>query len=379
MLFIVIFILTISLCFSSYLIYPLVIYLISKTKSLNNRKEDIYPSVSIIIPAYNEARYMESKIQNSLSLEYPQDKIEILIGSDGSTDNTADIVKKYKNIVSFVDFPINRGKTAVQNDLVDISKGEILVFTDAACFLAPDAIKKLVRNFADKRVGCVAGRMNYIDTDKNLTTKSQGLYWQYEIAIRMLESKLGNLIGVDGPLYAVHRHYYIPLADYVISDLITPLLILEQGKKVVMENEAIVYEDPTNKPEQEFNTRRRITLRGLIGISANRRLINPFKYPIIAAQIFFHKILRWFVGPLIIINGISCMALSKLWFFNLYIKLYILFFLIAALGWALENFGIKFRLLVIPYYFSLVNFAATMGIIDFIRKKRVISWVPVRK
>jgi cellulose synthase/poly-beta-1,6-N-acetylglucosamine synthase-like glycosyltransferase len=346
---------------------------------LRIQKADMAPSVSIIISAYNEEKNIERKLKNTLALAYPTDKIEVLIGSDGSTDDTVGVANKFANqTVLIFDFHENRGKTAVQDDLVNSSKGDILIFTDAASFLPKYALKKLVRNFADDRVGCVAGRLRFVDTDANLTTESQGLYWRYEIKIRKLESRIGSLIGVDGPLYAVKRQYYIPLENNMISDLMTPLLVLEQGKKVILEPDAIVDETPTIHPGQEFTTRRRITLRGLVGIFSHMRLLNPLKHPILAFQIFFHKVLRWFIGPLVIINFLACLALSGLWFFKLFLLMYTVFILTALFGWVLDKFDKKVNVFTVPYYFSLVNFAATMGIFDFFRNKQAVSWKPVR-
>jgi cellulose synthase/poly-beta-1,6-N-acetylglucosamine synthase-like glycosyltransferase len=378
-LFLIIYLLTISLCLSSYAFYPVVIWVVGKIFPMKVSRADINPHISIIIPAYNEEKSIERKIMNTLALEYPEDRIEILVGSDGSIDETASIVGKYTDRgVQLLDFETNRGKTAVQNDLVSQSKGEILIFTDSASFLQTDAIKKIVWNFADQRIGCVAGRMRFVDTDSNLTTQSQGFYWRYEFKLREIESSLGSLIGVDGPLYAVRRESYVLLENNIISDLLTPLLVLEQGKKVVLEPEALVDENPTLKTSQEFATRRRITLRGLVGLSAYIELLNPLKHPFLSFQILFHKILRWFVGPLMILNVLACCSLLGHWFFNSILVVYILFFLAAGLGWGADKLKIKAKGLTVPYYFSLVNFAATMGIIDFFRKKQAVTWKTVR-
>jgi len=374
-----IYIISLLLCLGSYAFYPIVIWVLGRLFSFKVRREDIFPTLSIIIPAYNEARHIDEKIKNTLALEYPRDKVEILVGSDGSTDDTANIMSKYTDEgVHFIDFEKNRGKTAVQNDLVRQSKGEILIFTDAASFLNPDAISKIIRNLADTRVGCVAGRMRYVGTDSNLTTQSQGLYWRYEVKVRELESNLGSVIGVDGPLYAVRKRCYVPLEHNIISDFITPLLVLAQGEKVILEPDAVVDEAPTSKTGQEFATRRRITLRGLVGMSAHTELLNPLRHPVLAFQIFFHKVLRWFVGPLVALNILACCALSSHWLFKSILIVYILFFIAAVLGWATGRLGFKIRILTIPYYFSLVNIAATIGIIDFFRKRQAVSWKPVR-
>jgi len=283
-----------------------------------------------------------------------------------------------KKGITFYDYAVNRGKTSVQNDLVAQSTGEILIFTDAASFLSPDVVRKIVRNFFDARVGGVAGRMHFVNTDLNLTTQSQGLYWKYEVKLRELESKLGSLIGVDGPLYAIRRECYIPLEANIISDLMTPLLVLAQGKNVVLEPEAFVEEVPTKKSEEEFNTRRRITLRGMVGIFSHKRLLNPFRRPLLAFQILLHKVVRWFVGPLVILNTLACLMLISHNIFANLLMVYAVFYIAAGVGWITAKTGPKLKLLTVPYYFCLVNLAATMGLVDFFRKKQAITWKTVR-
>ncbi len=360
--------------------YPLIIWVLGKLHPFKYAGGSVTPTISIIISAFNEEKNIIQKIENTLALEYPKDKMEILIGSDGSTDSTAEKIKQYKgNKVLFFDCKANRGKTAVQNDLVEKSEGEILIFTDASSFLKADSIKALVSHFADDKIGCVAGKMRFVDLEKNITTQSQGLYWRYEIFIRKMEARLGSLIGVDGPLYAIRSDCYVPLASNMISDLMAPLLVLEKGKKVVWDQNAIVDEEPTTQTTQEFKTRRRITLRGMVALWEHRHILNPFKQPFLSFQIFSHKIIRWFVGMLVIMNGIACIPFASNWLFRLYLLLYALFFVAAAMGWMVEKTGIKFKPLTVPYYFCLVNFAATMGIIDFLRKKQAISWTPVRE
>ena len=379
LLFLIIFLSTAFLCSASYVLYPVIIWIIGKIRPFKAKAADIRPFVSIIIPAYNESKTIENKIKNTLALDYPQDKIEIFVGSDGSQDDTPNIVKRYETSgVKLFDFKINRGKTAVQNDLVKHSSGAILIFTDAASFLPADALRKLVRRFADDRVGCVAGKLRYVQTGRNLTTHSQGLYWRYEVKLRELESRLGHLIGVDGPLYAVRRENYVPLSPQIISDLMTPLLVLKQGKRVVLEPEALVDEDPTINTGQEFKTRRRIALRGLVGLNTFKGLLNGFKTPLLTLQLLFHKLLRWLIGLLVLLNLVSCVALSSHWFFKAMLVLYFLLFSAAALGYISERLGFAVKFFSVPYYFVLVNTAATFGVFDFLRKKQVVSWKPIR-
>lgn len=373
------FVLSIFLCFHTYFLYPIVLWIAGLLKPFRPIKANTTPSISIIIAAYNEEKHISAKLKNTLAAEYPKDLVEIHIGSDGSTDNTAQIASSFSNQgVHVHDFSLNRGKTSVQNDLVKLSSNEILVFTDAASFLAKHALTNLVKAFADPRVGCVAGRMVFVNTDKNLTTESQALYWKYEMQLREMESRIGSLIGVDGPLYAVRRECYVPLAGNVISDLITPLLVSVQNKRVVIEKKALILEEPTAKSVQELKTRRRIATRGLVGLKAHSEALFSKKNPLLAFQIFSHKLLRWFVGPLVLLNLLVCIMMSERWIFMLMICLHLIFYAAAVVGWFLERKNRKPGLLKIPYYFCLVNTAAMLGIFDFLRGKQAISWKPVR-
>lgn len=378
--FVIIFLLTLSLCLASYVAYPVGLWLVGKVVPFREKREaQDWPAVSILIAAYNEEMHIAEKIRNTLAIDYPDGKLEILVGSDGSKDATAAVACQFKDQgVQAIAFADNRGKTAVQNDLVARAQGEILVFTDAASFIPANAIKKMAAHFADRRVGCVAGKMRFVDTEKNLTTQSQGLYWRYEVGLRHLESMVGSLIGVDGPLYAMRRKCFRPLATHIISDLMAPLLVLEQGYKVVLDTEAMVDETPTQHSGHEFTSRRRITLRGLVGLATYRQLLNPMKHPALALQIFLHKLARWFVGPLVMLHILSCFFLLPVWYFSEILMGYSVFFLAAGSGWLVAKRGLKFRLLTVPYYFCLVNLAATAGIVDFFRKKQAITWTPVR-
>jgi poly-beta-1,6-N-acetyl-D-glucosamine synthase len=367
------------LCLSTYFIYPLVIWLISKFRPLKINSMEYYPNVSIIISAFNEENSIKEKINNAFAQDYPSNKIEIIVGSDGSTDRTVEFAKSVKDPrLKVFDLKENEGKTAVQNYCVDQSAGDILFFTDAASFISHNAIKDMVKNFADKRVGCVAGFMRFINTDLNITTESQGLYWKYEAKLREIESRLGHLIGVDGPLYAIRRSDYVRLGNNIISDFISPLLVIANGKKTILEKEAFVEEVPTHASDHEIRTRRRITLRGLIGLKEHAGLLNVLKYPALSLQIFFHKVLRWFVGPLVLINFISVLFLSQILFFKLFLFCYLIFLIGTLIGMGLEKLKLRVKLFSIPYYFALVNYAAILGIIDFLNNKQVITWQPVR-
>ena len=360
-----------------YIIYPFVINIFSVIFKKKIKKEKVLPAISIIITAYNEENDIASKIENTLSLDYPKDKLEIIVGSDGSTDKTNEIVCTYDSKgIRLMAFDENRGKTITQNDCVKAAQYEIIVFMDAASLCDKNALKGIVSNFADPRVGCVAGKIEFITSKDNIVTESQGLYWRYEQFLKRSESRLGGLVGVDGPLYAIRKSLYIPLESTMISDLLTPLLVIKQGYSVILESNAVTYEKATKSSKDERKTRRRIVSRGLSGLCKHSELMNPCRYPLLAWQIISHKILRWLVGGFFVCMFFSTAMLAKdiLYFFLLLSM--ILFLVLAFIGFI--NPENKKNLFIIPYYFTLVNGAALLGVIDFFMGKQIVSWKPVR-
>lgn len=360
-----------------YILYPLIITALSFIFDRQYVRKSIEPPVSVVITAFNEEKHIATKIQNTLDLDYPKDKLEIIVGSDGSTDRTNEIVKSYeKHGVHLLDFKENRGKTMVQNDCVRKAANDIIVFMDAASFCDKDCLKNLVKNFADSRVGAVAGRVEFIQSKENLTTESQGLYWKYEQNLKKAESRLGSMVGVDGPLYAIRRDVYVYLEADIISDLITPLLVIRDGHAVVYEPTAVTYEESTTRTGDELSTRRRIVTRGFSGLFRYPELFNLIKRPMIAWQILSHKILRWLVGLyFLVMLGSSIILVAQL--------IYLLAFYCMAGFLYLAYRGLRTRdrprsLYAVPYYFVLVNYAALYGAMDFFRGKRVVSWKPVR-
>jgi cellulose synthase/poly-beta-1,6-N-acetylglucosamine synthase-like glycosyltransferase len=360
-----------------YLLYPFLVMRLSRLKGRIFIKDDILPRVSIIITAYNEEKNIGQKIENTISLDYPEDRREIIVGSDGSWDKTNQIVKMYEPYgIKLLAFPKNRGKTMVQNDCAQEATGEVIIFMDAASFCQKGSLKRLVSNFADSRVGAVAGRIVFIRDKNNLTTISQGLYWRYEQILKRAEGSLGSLVGVDGPLYAIRKGLYQRLDDDMMSDFITPLLVIRDGRSVVYEPEAVTFEEATMNTGDELRTRRRIVTRGFTGLSRYPELMNPLDMPMLAWQILSHKILRWLVGYYYIGMLVSSFLLLGSPFFLLVFGGLSLILCLASLG--IKDRSDSPKWLTVPYYFMLVNLAAALGIIDFLRGEKIISWKPVR-
>lgn len=360
-----------------YFLYPVLVTRVSRVKGKAFIKDGILPRVSIIITAFNEEQNIGQKIENTLALDYPEELMEIIVGSDGSTDRTNGIVRSFASRgVRLLAFPRNRGKTMVQNDCVREAAGDLLVFMDAASLCDKDCLKRIVSNFADARVGAVAGRIVFTRDRGNLTAHSQGVYWRYEQVLKRAEGALGSLVGVDGPLYAIRKSLYQHLDADMMSDFITPLLVIRNGRSVVYEPEAVTFEEATVRSVDELRTRRRIVTRGFTGLSRHPGLINPFARPLLSWLIVSHKVLRWLVGYYFLGMVVSSLLLATFPFYLATFGGLTLILGLAYLGYRAP--GDQPRWMAIPYYFVLVNLAAALGVMDYLRGEKVISWTPVR-
>lgn len=370
-----------ALVLYTYLGYPLALALAIRVKRRRHRLAGNapLPRITVIISAYNEERDLDRKLANTLSLDYPRELLELMVGSDGSTDGTNAIVRSYADRgVKLQGFTRNRGKTAVQNDCALQATGEILVFMDAAAPCNRSALRELANHFSDETVGCVAGRIVYVTSRDNLVEQGQETYWAYETMLRDLEGRLGALVGVDGPLYAIRRASYVEVHPDAMSDLMAPLLVRGSGKRVVFEPHAVAYEQATRSGYEEFQTRRRVVLRGLNSLWRYRQLLNPFENPALAVQIFSHKVLRWAVILSLAGMSVSAAALSEHTLFRAFVICLTGLVGTGLVGVALAGTGRAPRMLRLPYYFCLVNLAAGAGIVDFLRSKELISWTPAR-
>jgi len=362
--------------------YPVILVLLGfLRRSGLLKKGDNIPKVTLIITAHNEGKIIREKIENTLSLDYPKDKLEIIVASDGSTDETNEIVAQYENRGIKLDRLFERkGKTAAQNEAVLKSSGEVIVFSDADALCARDAIKKLVRNFDDKRVGCVCGELKYTNLSGNVAGKGENLYWKYEKFLKRKESQVSSLLGVTGSMYAVCRALYVPLEEYIISDFVEPLEIVKNKYKVVYEPEAISFHKTSADMKTEFKRKTRTVARGIRGLISEGELLNPFKYGIFSIQLISHKLLRWTV-PLFLI-GLFVLNLFLWDNGNIYRSLLIfqiVFYLSALIGWLFELIGSKIKLFYIPYYFCMVNLAALIGWFKYLTGQGEVIWETARK
>ncbi|MFQ5627680.1 MAG: glycosyltransferase family 2 protein, partial [bacterium] len=311
----VIFWLSIFLIIYVYAGFPLLVVLFARLRKYEVRKEAIEPKVSLVIAAWNEERSIAKKLDNALTLDYPKEKLEIIVASDGSDDNTANIVERYRaEGVVLLDLT-RRGKIFALNDAVANATGEVIVFSDANSMYAPEAISMLVRNFADESIGGVCGNQVYLKKQKGFDSTSQGesLYWNFDKWVKQKESESGSIVSADGAIYAIRRSLYLPPASAAVTDdFAISTGVVEQGYRLVFESEAIAFEEPMAAATKEFSRKVRIMNRGLRGVILRKRLLNPFQYGFYSVELFSHKVLRRLVPFFLLTAFISNILLSSL-------------------------------------------------------------------
>lgn len=338
-----------------------------------------YPSVTMIITAYNEEKHIAEKIRNVLALDYPKDCVDIIVASDASDDATDQIVRDCATPnVRLLRIEGRLGKTACQNAAASAASGSILVFTDATTTLGAKSLQAIVRNFPDPTVGCVAGRLTYISRQEDATGRGGRSYWGYEIALRMAESSLGSLIGVSGQLYGVRRSAYRPIAPDLISDFVIAMVMRDQGLRTVLEPDATCFEETLDRADRELSMRIRVTLRSLFALATLRRFLNPFRFGTFAWQLLSHKLLRYLAPIFLLIALLANIALATQGKYILLLALQLAGLSAGLLGFLQLRVFSKSRLLAQPYYFLLTNIASAISLVKFARGEKVVTWTPLR-
>lgn len=371
-----IFWMSISLIIYAYIGYPLITLIFSLfVKNLVN-KQDIEPKVSFLITAYNEEKNIKQKLENTLSLDYPKEKLEVIVASDASSDKTDEIVKEFHDkgvILHRVEGRL--GKTATQNSAVKKARGEIIVFSDAASMYDPGAIRAIVQNYADPKVGAVSGMYNYLDENASSAGLGKILFWRLENFIKSRQTRIKTITGCCGCIYSVSKELYNDLPPYIISDLVEPLTILKKGYRIVFEPSALALEETAGDTEEEFKMRIRVIVRGMNGMLYVRSLFNPFKYPFVSFQLISHKLLRWMVPIFAIIALISNALLitTSLFYATLFFG-QLVFYTLAVIGYIKEKKGIHKKIFYLPLYFCIVNLASLISMFKVLRKENIVTW-----
>ncbi len=384
--------------FYSYFGYGILLLFIIKIKRffskttypIHNNSDGTYlPNVTFMVAAYNEERWIEDKIRNSLALEYPQDKISFFFVTDGSTDSTPNLIKNYqKNVpntegyhIELFHEPERKGKIAAVERVMPFVKTPIVIFTDANTDLNPQAVLNIVRHYSNPSVGAVAGEKR-VQMSGEASGAGEGFYWKYESLLKKWDSELYSVVGAAGELFSLRTELYAPVEkDTLIEDFVMTLRIAQKGYKVVYEPEAYAVEGHSADVKEELKRKIRISAGGLQAIWRLRSLLNPFKYGVLTFQYVSHRVLRWTLAPL---------ALPIIFYLNLKIadgdSLYTLilwcqiaFYLMSFMGWLFEQYKVKVKLFYIPYYFCMMNYSVYRGLIRLISGSQSVIWEKAKR
>ncbi len=365
-----------------YVGYPLLIFIASRIWNVPTKQADIRPSVSLIIPAYNEEAVIAGKIENCLSLDYPTDKLEIVAATDGSTDRTVGIVQRYGSRgVKLSHSPCREGKVVAVDRAVRLATGEIIVSSDAKALLATDALKRIVRHFHDPSVGCVSGKRVILLQRESGPSLAEGLYARYESFLKKCESALHSCAGAEGQIYAFRKCIYPGLPpSFGNDDFYLPLkLLASAGRRLIYEPEAVAFIAAGATLPEELRRKLRIRISTLSALKKMWRLFIPFRSPI-WWQLLSHPMARYLVPPALVLLFVSSAVLSRHSAFYLAaLTAQGLFYLFAALGWWLETRSIRVRMFYIPFYFVFMHLAMVWGTIRFLRGCEAHIWEPTRR
>ena len=366
--------------FYTYAGYPLLLAVVSTLRPKQVRRDKFESMVTIIITAYNEERALAAKLENTLALDYPRELLEIIVASDCSNDRTDEIVREFSaRGVQLCRRPERLGKTAAQNAAVAQARGEIIIFSDATSHYQPDVIRTIMPNFADAAVGCVAGRLVYIDPTDSRVGRGARSYWSYETFLKKHESRAGSLIGASGCLYAVRRSAYVPLYHEACSDFIIATKMVEQQLRAVYEPDAVCTEQTNRRSDAELKMRVRVIAQTFTDLWRHRPMLNPFRSGFYAVQLLSHKVMRYLVPFfLIALFAVSAILAPASFAYRLLFAVQLLGYGCALLAWLLEKVGIRSRLLALPQYFVLANVASLIACYQFIRGERYARWEPIR-
>lgn len=376
----ILFWLSLLFIFYAYFGYPLLLTVLSFFIKKNVEKKDITPNVSFIITAYNEEKRIKDKIENTLKQDYPEEKLEIIVASDCSTDKTDEIVKSYQSQrVKFIRSPERRGKENAQKYAIEEASGEILVFSDVATILQTDGVSKIVRNFNDPTIGCVSSVDRFKEKDGEVS--GEGAYVRYEMFLRNLESKVNSLVSLSGSFFAARKEVCKNWSSELQSDFNTLLNSIKKGLRGISDPESVGYYTNIADEKKEFQRKVRTVIRGIHVLMKSLPMLNPFKYGIFSWQLFSHKLCRWLVPFAMIIFFISNWLLVYLNKSEIYTFLFIVqitFYLIAFIGFISKTLAAK-PLIKLPSFFILVNLSILNAWYRYIKGERMTAWEPSKR
>lgn len=378
----ILFILAIFLIFYTYLGYGIILYALVRIKRLFHSKKNVntnspLPEITLLIAAYNEEDFVDQKVENSFNLDYPKDKIHHIWVSDGSNDETNHKLQQY-NGIKVLFRPERNGKIAAMNRAMKEVETAIVVFTDANTLLGKKSIRIIAELFSDPKVGCVSGEKRIFNSvSDDAASAGEGIYWKYESALKKLDAELNTAVGAAGELFAIRTELFNEVeSDTLLDDFIISLRVAMKGYKIQYNPEAYAIETASANVKEELKRKIRIAAGGIQSVIRLWPLLNIFKYRTLSFQYISHRVLRWTLTPLALIVAFISNALIidvniiyKAFFFA-----QLLFYFIVFLGSLLQGMKLKFKLIFIPYYFFIMNYAVYIGFFRYLKKTQSVNW-----
>lgn len=365
-----------------YLGYPVLLTILARFSEAPSPDTALpAPSVTFLVSAFNESQVIAAKLENALALEYPRDRLEIMVISDGSDDGTDEIVQRFSHTgVRILRQEPRMGKTAGLNLGVAAAQGQILVFSDANAMYQPDAVRRLVRHFSNPKVGYVVGNARYYEKGtESSSAQSEGLYWKLETYLKKKESIFDSVVGGDGAIYAIRHELYSPLLPTDINDFLNPLQIVTRGYSGVFEPAAVCYEEAAENFGQEYRRKVRIISRSLNALRRIPAVLNPLSNTRHWFLLVSHKLLRWFAPFFMILCFATSLALWRFPLYRLAAILQTAFYALALIGWKWHPANKLGKLLSLAFYFCMVNVASLVGCVKCVRGDLSGKWAPPRQ
>lgn len=379
--------------FYTYVGYALLVGLVVKLKQLLGRLDEpgrgeFEPEVCLFVTAFNEREWIQQKVENSLALDYPKDKIQYIWVTDGSDDGSPVLLESYPEIEVF-HLPERRGKVHAMNRGMQFVRCPIVVFSDANTLLGKQTIREIVRCFQNPKVGCVAGEKRIIQSsEENAASAGEGLYWKFESWVKRNDSELNTAVGAVGELFAIRTDLFEPVEDdTLLDDFIISMRIAQKGYKIAYSPDAYACEKASLNVKEELKRKIRIAAGGVQTIFRLRELLDLRKYGCLSWQYFSHKVLRWTLAPmslflLFVVNGVivlQSLPFTPANFYHLFFALQLLGYLLAVVGWYLENKKLRYKFLFVPYYFLMINYAAVAGMIRYLKGRQNVAWEKAKR
>jgi len=361
-----------------YVVYPLLVSIWGVVRPRPVRRAPIEPTVSVLIPAHNEADVIEATLNAMLAQDYPRSKLQILVASDGSEDGTDDIVRSFADRgVQLMRQEDRGGKALALNAAVRRATGDIVVFCDANARFAPDAIRSMVQNFADPDVGYITGSLHVESSPSSVSGSGNAAYIRYENRLRIAETQVGSVIGVNGGCDAIRRTLYSDIPRDLITDFVLPLRVIAGGHRVVYDPQARSTELANSALSSEFGMRVRVALRALHGLVHMRRLLNPLRYPAVAFCLVSHKVVRYLAFVFMALALVSNLVLAvDSPFYRGMLVAHLACYALAL--WGIAGGGIaRMRWLTVVPAYLLVSYAAfAVAAFRFLRGQTMATWRP---